>query len=441
MDNKEVRRNKEKAADRARRRKHRQRIVMIEKIVLAVVALAVLVGGGIIIYNMIPDMKVAKNLEEASAFIETAAYDDAIASCEEALEIDSQSVQAYRTMAGAYLTKEEIASAEQILYQGWETTGDESLLQYYCTVMLNEAVADINNQSCSLLTVEKCVAVLEKDSDNEDAFRLLGECYKRLFEDSPEQEGLLCNAAVEDTCGYSTYQDLMLRMLLVYEAAPSDMLLNEIVRFAEPGTEMFWFDVEHLDEYAELLSRIDEHADSEGISQLTGCVQKASEVQALFAEAFTIFESGEFAPIREFMNKEEYIAIRDGFLNETMEYWDGATYIPVTREKMQFMKTEEGWKFAFADYETFDGVNGLINVWGVKQEDAGVQRLAISYEPADTEQKTTYEVIYLYSNVQIGNDYVPMMNYRFETRVDTPEGTVTQLIGDWGGEYEWTTEF
>ena len=441
MDNKEVRRNKEKAADRARRRKHRQRIVMIEKIVLAVVALAVLVGGGIIIYNMIPDMKVAKNLEEASAFIETAAYDDAIASCEEALEIDSHSVQAYRTMAGAYLTKEEIASAEQILYQGWETTGDESLLQYYCTVMLNEAVADINNQSCSLLTVEKCVAVLEKDSDNEDAFRLLGECYKRLFEDSPEQEGLLCNAAVEDTCGYSTYQDLMLRMLLVYEAAPSDMLLNEIVRFAEPGTEMFWFDVEHLDEYAELLSRIDEHADSEGISQLTGCVQKASEVQALFAEAFTIFESGEFAPIREFMNKEEYIAIRDGFLNETMEYWDGATYIPVTREKMQFMKTEEGWKFAFADYETFDGVNGLINVWGVKQEDAGVQRLAISYEPADTEQKTTYEVIYLYSNVQIGNDYVPMMNYRFETRVDTPEGTVTQLIGDWGGEYEWTTEF
>lgn len=441
MDNKEIRRNKEKAADRARRRKHRQKVVMIEKIVIAVVALAVLVGGGMIIYHMIPDMKVAKNLEEASAFIETAAYDDAIASCEEALEIDSTSVQAYRTMAGAYLTKEEIASAEQVLYQGWESTGDESLLQYYCTVMLNEAVADINNQSCSLQTVEKCVAVLEKDTDNEDAFRLLGECYKRLFEENSEQEGLLCNTIVGDTCGFKAYQDLMLRLLLIYENAPSDMLLNEIVRFAEPGTKMFWFDVEHLGEYGELLLRIDEHADSEGIEQLIGCVQKASEVQSFFAEAFTIFESGEFSPIREFMNKEEYIAVRDGFLNGTMEYWDGATYIPVTREKMQLTKTEAGWKFAFADYENYEGVNGLINVWGVKQEDAGVQRLAISYEPSGTEQKTTYEVIYLYSNVQIGNDYVPQMNYRFETRVDTPEGTVTQLIGDWGGEHEWTTEF
>ena len=33
------------------------------------------------------------------------------------------------------------------------------------------------------------------------------------------------------------------------------------------------------------------------------------------------------------------------------------------------------------------------------------------------------------------------MNYRFETRVENPEGTVTELIGDWGGEHEWTTEF
>lgn len=441
MEKKEIRRSKEKAADRARRRKQRQKVVMTEKIVIAVIALVVLVGGGIFIYHMIPDMKVAKSLEEASAFIETEAYDDAIASCEEALEIDSTSVQAYRTMAGAYLTKEEITSAEQVLYQGWETTQDESLLQYYCTVLLNEAVADINNQACSLKTLEKCIAVLEKDSDNEDAFRLMGECYKRLFEESPEQEGLLCNASMDDACGFKTYQDLMLRLLLVYEETPGQELLNEIVRFAEPGTQMFWMDIEHLGDYAELLSRIDENADSDGIAQLSACVKKASEMQTLFAEAFSIFESGDFAPIRDFMNKEEYLTIRDGFLNGTMEYWDGATYIPVTREKMKFLKTDAGWKFAFADYEDYDGVNGLINVWGVKQEDAGVQRLAISYEPAGTEQPTTYEFIYLYSNVQIGSEYVPQMNYRFETRVDTPEGTITQLIGDWGGEHEWTTEF
>ena len=441
MENKEIRRNKEKEADRARRKKQRQRVVMMEKIIIVAVLAVVLIGGVILLCNVIPDMKVAKQLEEASAFIETEAYDDAIASCEEALKIDSTSVQAYRTMAGAYLTKEEIASAEQVLYQGWETTQDESLLQYYCTVMLNEAVADINNQTCTLHTLEKCVAVLEKDADNADAFRLMGECYERLFEASPEQEGLLCNASMNGTCGFKTYQDLMLRLLLVYEQMPSTELLNEIIRFAEPGTQMFWMDIEHLSEYAELLSRIDEHADSNGITKLSACVKQASEMQTFFAEAFAIFESGDFAPIRDFMNKEEYIAIRDGFLNGTMEHWHGATYIPVSREKMQFIKSDEGWKFAFANYEDYEGVAGLINIWGVKQEDAGVQRLAISYEPADTEQHTTYEFIYLYSNVQIGDEYVPQMNYRFETRVDTPEGTMTQLIGDWGGEHEWTTEF
>ena len=54
---------------------------------------------------------------------------------------------------------------------------------------------------------------------------------------------------------------------------------------------------------------------------------------------------------------------------------------------------------------------------------------------------TTYEVIYLYSNVEIDGEYVPQMNYRFETRVETHDGTTTQLIGDWGGPHEWTTEF
>lgn len=441
MEKKEIRRNREIEAARARRRKKRQKVVLMQKIMIAVFAVVVLIGGSIFSYHLVTDLKVAKQLEEASAYIENEDYDDAIASCEEALEIDSTSVQAYRTMAGAYLTKEETASAEQVLYQGWETTQDESLLQYYCTVLLNEAVADINNQSCTLNTLEKCVAVLEKDPDNADAFRLMGVCYERLFEGEPEQEGLLCNASISDGCGFKMYQDLMLRLLLVYEANPGEELLAEIARFAEPGTELFWMDVEHLGEYGELLGRIADHADSEEIRQLTACVQKASEMQNFFTEAFTIFESGDFAPIRDFMNKPEYIAIRDDFLNGTMEYWYGATYIPVSREKMKFIKEDGGWMFAFADYEDYEEVEGLINVWGAKQEDDGVQRLAISYEPGTDEPHTTYEFIYLYSNVQIGDEYVPQMNYRFETRVDTPEGTTTQLVGDWGGEHEWTTEF
>lgn len=445
MEDKELKRNMEKEEARAKRNKRRKKIVLLEKIVIALVIVGVLAGGGILVYSLLPEIKLAKQLEAASEFIQTEDYDDAIASCEEALEIDSSSVQAYQAMAGAYLNQEDIAAAEQVLYQGWETTHDESLLQYYCTVLLNEAVAEINAQNCNLMTLEKCIAVLEKDYDNADAFNLMNVCYERLFTGTSEQEGLLCDAQMESGCGFTVYRDLMLRMLLVYEENPTEELKAEILKFAEPGDTAFALDIEHLAEYQELLSRIGDVGSNEQTLQLTACVDKAIEVQALFAEAFTIFESEDFAPIKDFMNKPEYIAIRDEFIAGTMEYWAGQTYIPVSRENMTFTKEEGGWKFAFADYEACEAKSGVISVWGAKQEDAGVQRLCISYEPASETGEyyphTTYEVIYLYSNVEIDGEYVPQMNYRFETRVATPEGTTTDLIGDWGGEHEWTTEF
>ena len=445
MDEKELKRNSVKDAARAKRRKRRKKIVFLERTAIVVGCAGLLVGGGLIVYNLMPEVKVARQLEEANAYIETQDYEDAIASCEEALEIDSSSVQAYRAMAGAYLTKEDTSSAERVLYQGWETTQDEGLLQYYCTVLLNEAVADINNQSCTLLTLDKCISVLEKDFDNADAYRLMDVCYERLFMENPEQEGLICEMEEDGFCGYQTYQEMMDRLLAVYEANPTQELKTEIFKFAVPGENLITLDVAHLSEYQELLTRVTQIGEDEQAMELLACAGKALEMQTFFEEAFTIFESGDFAPIKDFMNKEEYIAIRDAFIQGTMEYWDGQTYIPVSREKMNFTKTEDGWKFSFADFEEYAATSGVINVWGAKQEDAGVQRLCISYEPASENGEyyphTTYEFIYLYSNVKIGGEYVPQMNYRFETRVATPEGTTTYLIGDWGGEHEWTTEF
>lgn len=446
MNEKELRRCCTRDEARAKRRKRRQRIVLIEKISVMAFCLIILTGAGILLYNLLPGIKVAKQLEEANAYIETESYDDAIASCEEALKIDSSSVKAYRAMAGAYLTKEDVSSAEQILYQGWETTQDESLLQYYCTVLLNEAVADINDQNCTLSTLDKCVSALEKDPDNEDAYNLLDACYERLFQGEVKQEGLLCNIKTEGECGFRSYQDMMLRLLLVYETNPAEELKAEILKFAVPGDNTIWMDVEHLQEYQELLSRITQVGENEQAAQLMACTSKAIEMQDFFREAFTIFESGEFAPIKEFMNGEKYISIRDEFMNGTMEYWTGETYIPVSREKMKFVNEDGSWKFAFADYEECENASDVISIWSVKQEDAGVQRVCISYEPASANGEyfphTTYEFIYLYSNVDIGKEeYVPQMNYRFETRIATPEGTTTRLIGDWGGNHEWTTEF
>ncbi|MBQ8596756.1 MAG: tetratricopeptide repeat protein [Lachnospiraceae bacterium] len=443
MSNKEKNRNIEIEEAREKRRKRRKRIVLLERGIIALVLVALVVGGSVIAYNMQPEVQLEKQLEEAEECMEVANYAGAIASCEEALKIDATSVKAYNAMAGAYLTQEDSASAQKVLYQGWEVTQDESLLQYYCTVLLNEGVEEINAKNCTYATLEKCITVLEKDPANTDVYTLLDACYERMFVQEAGAEGFFCETA--EGCGYEAYQAFMYKLIAAYEAGPTEELKAEVLKYAVPGYEQLQLDQEHLQAYAELLAKVEGIATSEQLGSLHACIKEAIEMQTFFAEAFTIFESGEFEPIKDFMQKEEYIAIRDGFMAGTMEYWDGETYIPVTREKIQLMLVDGKWKYSFPNYEEYPEAAGMIQIWSAKQEDDGVQRLCISYEPAlengEYYPHTTYEFIYLYSNVRIKGVDVPQMNYRFETRVATPEGTTTQVIGDWGGEHEFDMEF
>lgn len=442
MTEREIKRRKLSRKARERRRRRRKRIVLAERIAVAVFLVGGLGGGAVLLWNFMPDIKIARRLQAAGEYVETKAYEDAIASCEEALEIDSQSVKAYRAMAGVYLTQEDRESAEQVLYRGWETTQDEGLLQEYCVHLLNDAVADVNAQSCTMETLEKCVRAIETDQANADGYKLLGVCYGYLF--SEDAAPVFCSDAGEGCC-FDQYLALMKRMLALYEASPSEELKREILRYAVPANSLLELEVRHLADYRELLGQVAAFDQEKKTADLAACLEKAAWVQELFAEAFEIFQSGDFMPIKEFMQSEAYIGIRDQFIEGTMEYWEGETYIPVSREKMKLMQENGHWKFAFCDFEDVPETAGVINVWGAKQEDDGVQRLCISYEPASEGgayyPHTIYEFVYLYSNVKIGGAYVPQMNYRFETRVATPEGTSSQLIGDWGGEHQWTTEY
>lgn len=443
MAEKEIRRKRANAAAKARRRKHRKRVVMAERIVLALFLVVILVGGTVAVFSMMPEIKVARQLNAADEYKEAQSYDEAIASCEEALKIDSMSVEAYRSMAGIYLTKEDRDAAEQVLYQGWETTQDESLLQEYCVYLLNDAVADINGEQCTFDTWSKVILAVETNPDNPDGYKLLDACYGRLF--MGEETELFCEVSEGDGCGFEGYLERMNRMLALYDSTGKEELKAEIIKFAQPKFPSLLLDIRHLSDYQALLERVSALGSEESLSQLLACATKAVEVQNTFAGAFDIFASGDFAPIKDFMQSEAYITIRDQFMDGTMEYWHGKTYIPVSREKVTFMQADGAWCFEFADFDEYPETEGVIKVWGAQQEDAGIQRLCISYEPASENGEyyphTTYEFVYLYSNVKIGGEYVPQMNYRFETRIATEEGTVSELIGDWGGEHEWNMEY
>lgn len=443
MDQKEIKRRKMAAAAREKRRKRRQKIVLIERTVVALLIVVILVGGTTLVWNLLPGIKVARRLEAADAYMETMSYDEAIASCEEALQIDSKSIKAYRAMAGVYLTKEDRESAEQILYKGWESTQDEGLLQEYCVHLLNDAVEDINGQNCTFSTLDKCVTVLEEDVNNADAYTLLDACYEHLF--MAEETEIFCNADESGEPCFGSYLSVMNRLISLYSRSPKEELKTEIVKFIIPQSGIVWINNSSLNEYLNLIADVTSLGDESALVSFKNCLEKAVWAQNIFEPAFSIFESGEFEPVKEFMQSEAYISIRDQFMDGTMEYWSGKTYIPVSREKIKLMNENGNWSFSFADFDECPETKGVIKIWGAKQEDAGVQRLCISYEPASQNGEyyphTTYEFVYLYSNVKIAGEYVPQMNYRFETRIATPEGTTSDLIGDWGGEYEWSMDY
>ncbi|MBD5476296.1 MAG: tetratricopeptide repeat protein [Lachnospiraceae bacterium] len=433
---------------RARRREERRRKVRRQKIAMAVCAGVIVVGAiAIPMFFSLPSMKLSRCLAKGDKYTEQADYTNAQSAYENALKIDTASVEAYRGMADNFVAQGNIQEAKQILYTGWEQTQDEGLLHYYCVELYNEAVHEINEGNCTLATVDKCIQVLEQEPDNADAPGLLSTCYERLFR--TEEEEAVCSMffdtdTAQDTCSYAEYESLVRRMLALYQAKPTEAMKAVLTQYVLIDMPYVQISVPHLEAYRILLTEVNSAVNDAGITETMACLARAKEVSDYFAEAFQEFEAGNYAYARELVVQESYQQIRDSFIEENSGYWEGSIYIPVNREQLMLHREDDKVRFFFLSEEDYDNHQGIIKVWGTKQEDDGVQRSGISYEPAvdsGEDSKTEYTVQYLYSNVKIGGEYVPQMNYRFETKVTTQEGITTNAIGDWGGEHEWEIDY
>ncbi len=433
--------------ERARRKAARLRKVRRLKIMMAVSSVVIVAAVIVIAVFCTPSVKLTRSLSKGDKCVARAEYAEAQSAYEKALQIDEGSVQAYRGLAANYLAQDQTKEAKQIVYTGWERTQDQSLLDYYCIVVYNEAVAEINNRNCTLATVDKCLQVLEHDPDHEDTLKLMGTCYERLFkvtEDNETCEMFYDEDVAQDTCSYTEYEQLLRRLIALYQANPSEQLKNVLVQYALIDMPYVKISVPHMTQYAALLTEINALAGNAQVTETLACLSRAKEVTDYFETAFTEFEAGNYAYARDLVAQESYQQIRDDFINENSGYWEGTTYIPVTREQMVLHNEGDQVRFSFLGNEEYNNKQGVITVWGTKQEDDGVQRSAISYEPAADAASgghTVYKVQYLYSNVKIGNKYEPQMNYRFDTEIRTAEGITTNAIGDWGGEHEWEIDY
>lgn len=458
--------------ERAKKREKRRRQVRMYKMCL--IALAILFVcpiGGTIIWNT-PSLKLSRKLSAGNKYTESGEYDKANDSYKEAIKIDSGTVEAYRCLATNNLDQDDSAAAREILYTGWENTQDESLLHYYCVVVLNEAVAQINDKKCSTQTIDKCLQVLQIEHDNEDALSLLGVCYDRLYTGSDEDnvfKAFLDNNVVEDVSlediftdsisldddseddnlanavpSYENYENQLRTMLELYKETGSDILRDIIAEYAVIDMEYIYFNVNNFAKYRRLIEDVCAVVSDNTIGELAECLSYAIKTQDDFADIFTEFAQGNYESAKEFIVSDTYIQIRDSFINGQSGYWEGNALIPINQDQIVIHKMLDGFTFFWPDYDDYDNSQGVITVWGSRQLDDGVQRTTISYEPAAINGEdylhTEYVISYEYGNV-LKNGTDVKMNYHFNTITTTEEGAETEAIGDWGGEHEWSDTY
>ena len=431
-----------------RRRKHaiRKKQVMIQKIIIAAV-LILLVGGisGGIILNQ-ASFRLSIKLSAGDRYTANGDYEKAQSAYMEALQIDETSLIAYQCLAQNYMEQNDTDAAKEILYTGWEKTQDEELLQAYSTIVLNEAVAQINEDNCSPDTVSRCIHVLQIQPENRQAYEVLDACCSMLFgaEEENSSKVFMDTDIAADTCQYGDYEQMLRSLLTLYEKFHTDNLKNILIEYAFPDCEYLYMSMPHVSSYHALVEDIAAAVSDADMADLAACLAYAETVEADFADMFTAFEQENYESAKDFIVGDRYQQIQNEFIAEENGYWEGEASIPVNKEQMVIHRTENGFTFSWLDYDDYENSQGVITVWGSRHLDDGVQRTTISYEPAGADGSyyphTEYIITYEYSNV-LKNGTSVQMNYRFTTQVSTEEGMTKTAIGDWGGEHEWEVDY
>lgn len=419
-----------------RRKKSAQKSRMIG---IAAAAVLVAAAGSTLIYHNLPQTKVEKQLNLAAKYMTEMNYVEAQEAYTEALSIDEGSVRAYRGLADDYAAQGQLEEAAEILHQGYETTQSEVLLQNYCATVLNSVVEQVNAKTVGLEDIESCLTVLEADPDNESVRSVLESCIQQIT--VQEDTASLLLDGLDGTSDFDAYAEVAEKLLALAEA---DAGYQEAAcSFVIPKAQKIYLSLSHRDSWEALVKRAQALGDTDA-DGILACLSKQQEVSNYFAPMFEAFEQEDYKAAREFIVTDQYEAIRDAFINHTMEYWTGNTYVPVTKEAVVFLSTDDGWKFSFVEDDSLAQPSGTIRVLGQKMEDLGVQRSSIeyvpAYDPAAYYPHTEYEIVYwntMVSGIATDNtNVVSRMNYRFAKKTYTAEGSSAEMIYDWGGENE-----
>ena len=201
--------NKDKTKDKPKKKK-KAKDPKIEKLMVRLEITGMVVVGAAIVfclfllYQSLPGVRVKRAVLKGNQYTAAKDYENAVASYQSAISMDSQAVTAYQNMATAYIALGDTKSAKSTLYSGWENTKDEALLSNYLTVSLNETIQEINSGAATLDTVSDVVSVLELDPDNTDALSVLKSAYTAVMNRSNDDGiNVIFWDTQEDSSAYS----------------------------------------------------------------------------------------------------------------------------------------------------------------------------------------------------------------------------------------------
>lgn len=420
----------------AKRKKRRKKAEKQKVYAAAAAAVVIAAAGSTLIYMNLPQTKLGRQLDQAVEYMLNMDYVQAEEAYQTALSIDEESERAYRGLADDYAAQGRMADAEEVLKKGYDVTGSEVLLQNYCATVLNEAVKAVNENRVGISEIARCADVLEEDPDNADAPEILKTCIDRFW--SRKESGRIMLDGIGNFEAYRETADRLLSLAEqdgAYKAAAESLIV--------PAGGQAYLSLSNREGYRELLTRA-QALGMEGADQLLSCLEKQQEVSDYFAPMFEAFEAGQFEKAKDFIVTQEYQAMRDAFIEDTMEYWKGNTYVPVTKEAVVFSKGGTGWQFSFVENDALAKPSGTIRILGEKMKDLGVQRSSIEYAPAydpgNYYPHAEYEIVYWNTMVSgIATDTsqaVSRMNYRFAEKIYTENGSEANMIYDWGGANE-----
>lgn len=432
--------------ERSRRQiKRRTKVVFFQKICIGVIAVCLFTFIGFLCVTQIPGLRAGLETSKAKKMVEQKKYEQAITYYKKALEIKSNSPKTYTSMAKVYLDLNDYENAGKILEEGLEKTQDEKIKEVYITVLLNESTKDLNEEQISWDIVEDLVLVLMKDPVNEKAYELLDAFYNRfvLADDSKNMENLFMNEA---NC--NKYIQLLSDLLAIYKENPSEVLKQQIHQYAFLNCEQLNLPVDKIKTYADLLEQVNTVLGTEDEIEWIPALLKAEEVHNYFTPVLREFEAENFDVAKDLIVSDEYLAIRDTFIADEMEYWENTTYQVVSDIGVSFHLKDGKRSFSFMEEDPKTAENGFIKVWGFRWVDNGHLRTGISYVPVHSEREgelyREYEIMYWWAtakNVALAESTYAKMNYRFETRRYTEDGLITDVINDWGGSYEYRDSY